>query len=109
MLVFDASPAPIRKERAGARRIMLAPMLYIVLVDRAYLRGLRLMPRFNEIAAGGAYALLTFITEFVLGAVRVMLVVPHVGTTLAVALEAPMMLIVSWYLSRWSVKSFSVF
>src|SRR5207248_9884137 len=32
---------------------------------------------------------------------RVLLVAPHFGETLAVSLEAPVMLIASWFVSRW--------
>lgn len=58
--------------------------------------------------AGVVYALSAFSIGFLLGAIRVTLVAPRVGETLAVLLEAPLMLAVSWKLSRWSAGRFRV-
>jgi hypothetical protein len=60
------------------------------------------------VQAGVVYALSAFSIGFLLGAIRVTLVAPRVGETLAVLLEAPLMLAVSWKLSRWSAGRFGV-
>lgn len=60
------------------------------------------------VSAGCAYALAAFLIGFGLGTLRVLVLVPHLGATLAVSLEAPVMLIVSWNLSRWCTKRFDV-
>ncbi|WP_174965069.1 hypothetical protein [Burkholderia ubonensis] len=41
---------------------------------------------------------------FAFGAIRVLLLVPLLGETAAVSLEAPFMLAASWTLSHWSAK-----
>ncbi|MBN8632780.1 MAG: hypothetical protein J0L76_18245 [Rhodobacterales bacterium] len=53
-----------------------------------------------------AYVLPVFATAFVIGALRVGLVAPRVGPLLAVALELPLVLTLSWFvagrvLSHW--------
>ncbi|ALL70161.1 hypothetical protein K788_0001490 (plasmid) [Paraburkholderia caribensis MBA4] len=45
---------------------------------------------------------------FALGTIRVLLLVPCLGETAAVSLEAPFMLAASWNLSRWSAKRHDV-
>ncbi len=66
----------------------------------------------NEIAiaskAGALYALTVFLAGFVLGTFRVLLVAPHFGETIAVILEAPLMLMASWYVCRWCVRGLGV-
>lgn len=54
--------------------------------------------------AGCAYAMSVFAIGFALGAIRVLLLVPRFGDTVAVLLEAPVILAISWRMSRWSVK-----
>ncbi len=41
-----------------------------------------------------------------LGAIRVLIVVPRVGAALAVTFEAPIMLAVSWRVSLWAAQRF---
>jgi hypothetical protein len=53
--------------------------------------------------AGALYALIVFLIGFVLGTIRVLLIVPRVGETAAVVLETPLMLVASWFVCRWSV------
>jgi len=54
--------------------------------------------------AGCVYALSVFAIGFVLGAIRVLVLAPRLGNAVAVALEVPFMLAVSWKLSRWSAS-----
>lgn len=58
--------------------------------------------------AGAVYALAAFLIGFVIGAIRVTLIVPRLGETAAVCLEAPIMLALSWQVSRWSAARFNV-
>jgi hypothetical protein len=55
----------------------------------------------TAITAGVIYALIVFLIGFIFGTVRVLLLAPHLGETLAVSLKAPVMLIASWFVSRW--------
>ena len=55
----------------------------------------------TAIRAGVIYALIVFLIGFIFGTVRVLLLIPQVGETVAVSLEAPVMLIASWFVSRW--------
>lgn len=54
--------------------------------------------------AGSVYALGVFAVGFAIGAIRVLWLVPRLGETVAVLLEAPFMLAVSWKMSRWSAS-----
>jgi hypothetical protein len=56
------------------------------------------------VRAGALYALIVFGVGFVLGTIRVLLMIPHIGETAAVLAEAPIMLAASWYVCRWSVE-----
>jgi hypothetical protein len=60
------------------------------------------------IIAGLVYVAMVFMVGFGLGAIRVTLIVPHLGETLAVLLEAPIMLAISWKASHWCVARFQV-
>ena len=62
----------------------------------------------RPLGAGTAYAILAFAVGFALGAVRVLLVVPRTGPTVAVLLEAPVILAASWWISRLCVARFEV-
>ncbi len=62
----------------------------------------------RAIAAGVVYTLIVFAVAFVVGAVRVTLVVPRVGSLLAVILEAPIVLAGSWRVSRWGTRRFKL-
>jgi len=53
--------------------------------------------------AGVFYALVVFLIGFIFGTVRVLLVLPRVGETVAVSLETPVMLAASWLVCRWCV------
>jgi len=56
--------------------------------------------------AGAAYFAIVFLVGFALGALRTLVVAPRLGETLAVLLEAPVMLTVSWIVATWCVGRF---
>ncbi|MGJ5621544.1 hypothetical protein [Sulfitobacter sp. MF3-043] len=58
--------------------------------------------------AGMSYFMLVFSFGFVLGTIRSLTVAPAVGEFKAVLIELPFMLLVSWFVSRWIIHSFSV-
>ena len=60
------------------------------------------------IKAGAPYALIVFSFGFVLGTIRVLLIVPRLGETAAGSLEAPLMLAASWFICRWCVDRLDV-
>lgn len=57
----------------------------------------------GAISAGGAYFAIVFLCAFAIGTARVLLVAPWVGDTLAVTLEAPIVLAISWFATRLCV------
>jgi hypothetical protein len=58
--------------------------------------------------AGIVYFAIVYALGFVLGTGRVLLLLPHIGETVAVLVEAPLMLLLSWISARWISKTFSV-
>jgi hypothetical protein len=58
--------------------------------------------------AGIAYTLGVFVFAFAIGTIRITLVAPRLGTLLAVILEAPIVLAVSWRVSLWCNRRFEV-
>jgi hypothetical protein len=58
--------------------------------------------------AGIVYTLGVFVFAFVMGTIRVTLIAPRVGDLLAVILEAPIVLALSWRVSSWCVRRFNV-
>jgi hypothetical protein len=60
------------------------------------------------VKAGTAYALIVFAIGFALGAIRVLVLAPHLGATTSVVLETPIMLAFSWKVSRWSTRRFNL-
>ncbi len=58
--------------------------------------------------AGALYALVVFLIGFILGTIRVLLIVPRLGETAAVLLEAPLILAASWFVCRWCVNRLQV-
>ena len=62
----------------------------------------------RTIVAAAFYAIIVFLVGFVLGIVRVLMLMPWLGGTAAVALEVPVMLMASWFVCRASVDRFRV-
>ena len=62
----------------------------------------------TAIRAGVIYALIVFLIGLIFGTVRVLLLIPQVGETVAVSLETPLMLAASWFLCRWCVDLLDV-
>jgi hypothetical protein len=54
--------------------------------------------------AGGLYFALVFAAGFALGTFRVLWFVPRVGERTAELLEAPIMLMVAYFVARWVVR-----
>lgn len=49
------------------------------------------------LVAGAAYFLIVFVAGIVLGIVRVGVLAPNLGATIAVLIELPVILVISWY------------
>jgi hypothetical protein len=62
----------------------------------------------SSVVAGGDYGAGTFLAGFVLGTFRVLWVAPHWGALVAVSLELPVILGISWFLCRGCVRRFHV-
>lgn len=62
----------------------------------------------KSIKAGLTYFALVFGTGFVLGPIRILWLVPRVGTRTAELMETPIMLIVTIVAARWTVRRFAV-
>ncbi|KPF80507.1 hypothetical protein IP88_00010 [alpha proteobacterium AAP81b] len=62
----------------------------------------------RALIAGTAYFAALFALGFVLGAIRVTLVVPQLGMLGATAVEAPIMLAAGWWLCRRTVRHWRV-
>lgn len=58
--------------------------------------------------AGAVYFALVFGAGFILGPIRILLIVPRVGERVAELIEAPLMLIIVIIAARWVVHSFRV-
>jgi hypothetical protein len=62
----------------------------------------------RAVAAGAIYFLIVFLTGFVLGALRVLVIVPRLGDVSAVLLELPLMLAASWLVCRHLIRRMGV-
>jgi hypothetical protein len=63
---------------------------------------------FRATKAGALYAIVVFLIGFILGTTRVLLVVPCLGATIAVIVEAPIILTASWFVCRSCVDRLDV-
>ncbi len=63
---------------------------------------------FRSASAGIVYFAVVFGVGFVLGTVRVLVIQPRIGQLIAVLVELPVMLTVSWFACRWVVRQFAV-
>jgi hypothetical protein len=63
---------------------------------------------FRAIEAGALYAIIVFLLGFILGTIRVLLLAPRLGETIAVIVEAPIILGASWFVCRWCVSRLDV-
>ncbi len=55
-----------------------------------------------------AYFAIVFLIGFMLGVVRVLVFEPRLGSTFSVAVETPLMLLVSWFVAGWAVRRFAI-
>lgn len=60
------------------------------------------------LAACVSYFVIVFACAFALGALRVSWIAPRLGAILAVSLEAPVLLGISWIASRWCLYRFKI-
>lgn len=60
------------------------------------------------VIAGLVYSLIVFLLGFGLGVFRILLVVPHVGETMAVLSEIPIILGASWVVCGWCIRRYDV-
>ncbi len=63
---------------------------------------------FRAAAAGAAYFGAVFVIGFVLGTLRVFIVMPVVGEPASVAIELPVILTLSWVACRWLIARVDV-
>ena len=63
---------------------------------------------FRTITAGALYAIIVFVSGFILGTIRVLLAAPRLGETLAVIVEVPLILVASWFVCRRCVERLDV-
>lgn len=62
----------------------------------------------RTLAAAAAYFAIVFSLAFLLGVVRTLFVAPMTGDVVAVLVEAPIVLLASWFAAGWSTRRFSV-
>jgi hypothetical protein len=64
--------------------------------------------RASSAVAGIAAGLVVFAIGFVLGTLRMLVVVPWIGIWQATAVEIPIMLIASWFVVGWALRRYGV-
>ncbi len=58
----------------------------------------------NVLRASMLYFAVVFAVAFGMGVMRVLVVVPHIGALAAVALEVPVLLVLSWVVAGWILR-----
>jgi hypothetical protein len=58
--------------------------------------------------AGFVYFTLVFAAGFILGILRIFVILPRLGPTLAVLIELPVILAICWFGAKWTVEKFAV-
>lgn len=58
----------------------------------------------NALKAGAIYFFLAFAAGFAFGTLRTLVIAPAIGDTIAVALELPIMLVISWIACGWVLR-----
>ncbi|WP_417594868.1 hypothetical protein [Parasphingorhabdus sp.] len=62
----------------------------------------------NVLKAGIFYCLGVFMLGFVLGALRMLFLVPYAGPVVAVLIEVPVMLVFAWFFCRMLTRRFAI-
>lgn len=62
----------------------------------------------SALTAGSAYFGIVFAAGFVLGLLRVLILAPRLGETVAILIELPLILLVSWIVCGWLIRVFTV-
>ena len=60
----------------------------------------------QSLKAGLLYFLVVFVAGCALGALRILVVAPHIGELWATLIEVPIILAVSWFAASWAVRMF---
>ena len=55
-----------------------------------------------------SFLAIVFAAGFILGTIRTLVLVPHLGPLAAVLLELPLMLGIAWAVCRWLLRRFAV-
>jgi hypothetical protein len=62
----------------------------------------------KSVTAGAVYFAMVFAIAFVLGVIRTLVLVPRLGAMTAVAIEVPILVVISWVACRRSLRRFAV-
>ena len=62
----------------------------------------------RALTSASAYVLTLFALGFVLGTIRVLFVVPHIGELAATIAEVPVMLTAAYFTCRWAIRRWQV-
>ena len=62
----------------------------------------------STLLAGFIYFALAYTAGFVLGVLRVFVILPHLAPSLAVLIELPVILTICWFAAKWTVIKFAV-
>mgnify|MGYP001806236731 CR=1 FL=1 len=62
----------------------------------------------RTLAAAAVYFAIVFSLAFALGIARTLVVAPRTGDVIAVLIETPIILLVSWFAARWCARRFAV-